>query len=353
MKIPEKLFLIEKEHLKEDKMFPFHLFIFNPSSEIHAIFLMANSPLTDEKEQFLDFIISKGGQISVDMKQVKTFLKAQSFKQEDIPSLKIKEKHPLEIDRETKLKALQDKREEEGPFMFVHELEKSLASDDYLNIISAARDEIAIFSVKKSHTVSLAIFLANKFLVKDSFINRIVAISFWLAKNCNIRDEKGLSDLVCASFTCHIGFTQLDSSLCHIPSIELNDDGKKRYRQHPGLAQHLILKSKVDISERAKHIVYQHHERWDGSGFPDNKKSEYIDILSLILGAVAHILEYSSGKIIGRSQSVIQTVRNLKNKTFTPGLEFEFGDTIYENLIHLINVDRKEEEEINEHRDAA
>lgn len=329
---------IEREHLKEDRIFPFHLYVFNPGSNTYSPFLYANSPLTKEKEYFLNFILDKGGKLAVNESQEKTFFRATNLKKEDLPSLQTREITPQEIERERRIQALITRRESQGDAIFDFKpcFKECAEKDNFLPIIIEARDEIMTFSLNNSPTVSLATFLAEEVLNEDNIYNRIVAVSYFFAKICNIKDETSLADITCAALFSHLGLTQMDWYLNHKPQISMNEVEKKKFKKHPGYSHHVTLKSKIELSERVKNIIFQHHERYDGSGFPSFKKGDYIDQLALIVGAISHLFEYSMGKVTGIKQPLRSVIINLKNKTLSAGLELEFGDKIVENIIYLL-----------------
>lgn len=351
MNIPTHLFHIEKEHLGEDKLFPFHLFVYNPQSESYSAFLPANSPLDDNKNAFIDFIEEKGGELAIDRKQQKTFLNHTGLDKDDIPGLRERELSEFEKKRLEKIEKLeaQKAKDQENGEVKVYDLKNGLneciAEDNFLPMIMEARKEIEIFSLNISHTVSLASYLAEELLVEDNFTNRVVAISYFLTKNMNMKNEETLADVVCAAFFCHLGYTQIIHDLSHKPELEMSAEEKKDIKKHPGYSHHLLLKSGIDLSDRCKNIIFQHHERYDGSGYPNQKHSEFIDILALVIGGVSHILEFSDGKITGSKLPIPLVINRLKNKTFTAGLESQFGDKIYDNLINLITTQVTENNE--------
>ena len=348
MKLPTSLFHIEKAHLADEKVFPFHLYVYNPQSESYSPFLPANSPLDVNKEAFIDFIEEKGGELAIDKRQKRTFLHHTDLKESDIPSLQERELSEFEKKRLEKLAKLESENKSDEEKV-VYDLKKGIneciSDDNFLPMIMEARKEIEVFSLNTSETVSLASYLAQELLVEDNFTNRVVAISYFLTKTFDMNSEEALSDVVCAGFFCHLGYTQLKYELSHKPELEFSDDEKKEVRKHPGYSHHLILKSGIEISDRCKNIIFEHHERYDGSGYPNQKHSEFIDILALIIGCVTHILEYSGGKITGNKLPLPLVISRLKNKTFSAGLEFEFGDKIYDNLINLITTQVTEDKE--------
>jgi HD-GYP domain-containing protein (c-di-GMP phosphodiesterase class II) len=64
-------------------------------------------------------------------------------------------------------------------------------------------------------------------------------------------------------------------------------------RQHPTLGREVILKAEQRVGvrddetlEMAKEIVYTHHERWDGTGYPQGLKGTQIPIVGRIMAVV-------------------------------------------------------------------
>jgi HD-GYP domain-containing protein (c-di-GMP phosphodiesterase class II) len=64
----------------------------------------------------------------------------------------------------------------------------------------------------------------------------------------------------------------------------LNDDEKKIIQQHPLYAKQMI--ADVAFLQPCLDIVYSHHERWDGQGYPEGLKGEEIPINARIFAVV-------------------------------------------------------------------
>lgn len=318
---------------KEKNIFAFHLYVFNPMTQEYSPFLMANNPLTEGKEKFLKYILNKGGRIAVAKTQRNSFLQDANLVAEEVPGMLKPVQHELEKARAMYQQILKDKIEKEvEPFEFSKECRIAVKTDNFDKLIERAHDEILTFSVKTSHTVSLAIYLTELLLTKDNLTNRIVAVSYFLAKTLDISSYEVLSDLIVAAYLHHVGNTQLDQSLSHAPTFKMYEDDLKRYKKHPGLAFHLLKKSGVELSPRCIRIILEHHERSDGSGYPSEKMIDHIEPASLILGAVSHVFEFSEGKITGQKQPLESVIKKIKNRTSTPGLDFTFDGRIYETL---------------------
>lgn len=73
-----------------------------------------------------------------------------------------------------------------------------------------------------------------------------------------------------------------------VPDATLNKSGKlndlewSEMRRHPDIGADIILKSSAKL-ERVANIVRQHHEHWDGSGYPSGLKDDEILIGSQII----------------------------------------------------------------------
>lgn len=343
MKTEYDFFMIEREHLKDGKTFPFQIYVFNPLHKKYSMFLNGNRPLTKELETFLNYLLEKGGKLAILKNQRRTFLNSQEFHESDIPSLKARELHPLEKERimNVKLKEMHDQKN--GAFSFQTEFKKACLNDNFEKIIESARIEILTFSVTQSPTISLALQLTKTHLIQDNFLNRLVAISYFFAKTASIHDVEALSDIVCGAYLSHIGLTQLPLTMTRNPYSSLFDKDKKLFQKHTILGHHLIKKGQLEISERCKKIVLDHHERVSGSGYPAMKYNESIDTLALIVGSVAHLLEFSTGKINGSKLPIENIIIRMKNKTYSEGLEFDFGEKIFNILVNLIDTDKLEE----------
>lgn len=342
MKTEYDFFAIERDHLKGGRTFPFQIYIYNPIHKKYSLFLNGNRPLTKELDSFLDFLLAKGGKLAVLKNQRRTFLSAQEYNEAQIPSLQARELHALEKERIMNIKLKEMYDEKNGGFAFQTEFELACETDNFEKIIEFARVEILTFSVTHSSTVSLALQLTKSYLDKDNYLNRIVAVSYLFAKTANILDPAALADIICGAYLSHLGLTQLPLTMVRTPVLSLSDKNKKLFEKHTILSNHLIKKGALDVTDRCKKIVLDHHERISGGGYPSMKYGDSIETLSLIVGGISHLFEYSSGKINGSKSPIRNIIISMKNKNYSPGLEFDFGEKVYNGLVSLINTDKIE-----------
>ncbi|WP_377890250.1 HD-GYP domain-containing protein [Alkalihalobacillus sp. R86527] len=77
-----------------------------------------------------------------------------------------------------------------------------------------------------------------------------------------------------------------------IPDVVLNKPGKltpdefKMIQKHPKIGYELLNSSKRTILQTAAIIADQHHERWDGKGYPEGRSGENIHLYGRIVAIV-------------------------------------------------------------------
>ncbi len=89
----------------------------------------------------------------------------------------------------------------------------------------------------------------------------------------------------CTALAClfhDIGKMSLDPALSAMKVDEMNDDQLLEYRKHPELGLELIDGNPL-INNSVKQIILQHHEHFDGTGFPFAKRGSKILMLSNIV----------------------------------------------------------------------
>lgn len=338
----EQYFLIKLDQLPANtEIYSFNLFIYNPINDKYSLFLHANSPLTDNKREFIKLLENKEGSLAVSLGQKRTFLMSTNLSAKDIPGLTPYEKHPLEKAHQLYVKNYEMKKEQRGednPYLYKIELKRAILNNDYKELIEEVRSEVLTFAVDISETVSLSVFLAEELLTLDNTINRIVVTSFIFAKEMNIKEVENLAEIVCGAFFVHLGFTQLDRSLTTLPYLYLPERQKSYYRRHAGLAQHLLKKIGLEIDQGVLDTILDHHERVDGRGYPHMKNEQGIYPPSQIVGCVAHIFDYTAGNINGEKQSILSVFSQLSSGTNSPGLEKNFSASIIEVICSVYKV---------------
>jgi len=101
----------------------------------------------------------------------------------------------------------------------------------------------------------------------------------------------------------------------------LTDEEWEIMRQHPVLAQQML--SAIPFLERAVDIPYCHHERWDGTGYPQGLKMDEIPLAArafMIVDNYDALLSERTYRPAWAHDEVIGYLRQQANRIFDPEL---------------------------------
>jgi len=118
---------------------------------------------------------------------------------------------------------------------------------------------------------------------------RVHQLAIAIAKELNFSEDK-IEGIRIASLIHDIGKIGLPTEILSKPT-KLSDIEFSLIKEHPQIGYN-ILKS-IDFSYPVAKIVLQHHERLDGSGYPNHLKGDKIFLEARILG-VADVVEAMS-----------------------------------------------------------
>lgn len=144
-----------------------------------------------------------------------------------------------------------------------------------------------------------------------------------LATNLGIALEYGRDELVdlCSSSLLHdVGMLKIPQKILNKPS-KLDEGEYNLIKKHPAYGLEL-LKNIKNLPKSVPEVVYQHHERIDGSGYPEGKKgdeiSEYAKIVAITEAyeAITHPRPYRKKKII--PYEGVKMIVQKERQTFEP-----------------------------------
>jgi len=152
-------------------------------------------------------------------------------------------------------------------------------------------------------------------------------------------DEKEAEMLRQASPMHDIGKVGIADSILNKPGFFT----QKEYaimQEHTTLGYNMIKSSKRPILQTAAIVAHEHHERWDGSGYPNGLKGEGIHIYGRIT-AVADVFDaLGSDRIYKKAwqdEKIFQLFREEKGKQFDPMLV----DIFFEHIDEFLNIRNK------------
>jgi putative nucleotidyltransferase with HDIG domain len=123
-------------------------------------------------------------------------------------------------------------------------------------------------------------------------------------------DKANVEKMRIAGLLHDIGKIGIDEEILNKPG-KLSDDEWEQMRRHPEKGWR-ILSSVNEFSELAQ-FVYNHHEKWDGSGYPNGLKREKIPLEARIISVAdafdAMTSARSYRKVLSRQEAIHELTR--------------------------------------------
>lgn len=152
-------------------------------------------------------------------------------------------------------------------------------------------------------------------------VRRIASISYLLAKACGL-EEVDAEILKYAAPLHDVGKVALPESVLQKPG-PLSSDEFEQVKPHAQLGYDILKDSKRNIIQAGAVLARDHHERWDGKGYPAGKSGESIHIFGRIV-ALADVYDALRHKLIYKEAwSKEQSIAELQaqaGKQFDPKL---------------------------------
>ncbi|MBW2609252.1 MAG: response regulator [Deltaproteobacteria bacterium] len=182
-----------------------------------------------------------------------------------------------------------------------------LAEKAALNI-----ENMALYDNLNQSLMATLMSLVSAIEAKDPYTqqhsSRVTELSLKIARKmgCNHDDLQRLKS------TCpihDIGKIGINDSILNKPG-NLTEDEFQHIKSHPLIGVNIVAPLGLDPEELA--IIRNHHERWDGRGYPDNLKEENIPILSRILAVADAFDAMSSDRAYRKALPFSKCLQELK-----------------------------------------
>lgn len=156
--------------------------------------------------------------------------------------------------------------------------------------------------------------------------------------------ESGLNDIEAdilkqASPMHDIGKVGIPDSILNKPG-RLTPDEREVMNTHAELGYEMLKNSERDILKAAAIVAYEHHEKWDGTGYPNKKIGKDIHIYGRIT-AIADVFDALGSERVYKEtwtdERIFQLLREERGKHFDPQLV-----DIFFNKFHLFDEVRSE-----------
>ena len=176
---------------------------------------------------------------------------------------------------------------------------------------NAALDR-ALEDVENSYRVTLKALvqaLETRDFETHGHSERVVTFSLRLGHEMGL-DREALRDLELGALLHDIGKIGVPDAILRKPS-KLSEKEWEKMKQHP-VHGHRILRN-IPFLKGAAKVVSQHHERWDGSGYPNGIKGEAIDIGARIFAVIDAFDAMISDRVYRKGRTYEDAVTELRN----------------------------------------
>jgi len=205
----------------------------------------------------------------------------------------------------------------------------------YANNVSIGFDNISltreIINTQKEVILTLGEVVETRSQETANHVTRVAEVCYLLAKKYGMGDED--AELLRLAAPMH------DVGKIGVPEAILNKPGKLIseefgiMKEHTRIGHEILNKSNRPIMKAAAIAAFEHHEKWDGSGYPRGLKNEEIHIFGRI-AAVADVFDALSHKRcykeVWPADKIVELFKQDSGTHFDPKLVDLFLDSIDE-----------------------
>lgn len=199
----------------------------------------------------------------------------------------------------------------------------------------ALQDEV--IETQKEIILTLGEVVETRSNETANHVRRVAELSYILARRYGLSSEE--ADLLRLASPMH------DVGKIGIPDTILNKPGKltseeiKVIQTHTTIGHEILKHSERPIIKAAAIVAYEHHERWDGKGYPQGLSGEEINIYGRITG-ITDVFDALGSERVYKKAWPIDKIKKYfeegKEKQFDPQLT----DLFFEGLDEILELRR-------------
>ena len=166
-------------------------------------------------------------------------------------------------------------------------------------------------------------------------VKRVAEYSKILALHCGL-DEKEAEMLKQASPMHDIGKIAIPDAVLNKPG-RFNDEERKIMDTHAQIGYDMLKMSNRTLLKTAATVAYEHHEKWDGTGYPNRLKGEEIHLYGRIT-ALADVFDALGSDRVYKKAWNDEKIFNLFKEERGTHFDPRLVDIFFDNLDEFLSV---------------
>lgn len=201
--------------------------------------------------------------------------------------------------------------------------------------VSVAIDNARLYRILQENSFRTVQALATTLEAKDRYTHghsaRVTDYSVRIARRLNLSADE-VEKLRYAAQLHDVGKIGVDEAILRKPT-GLSNDERHAIQEHPAIGERII--ASLDFLSETRTIIRHHHERWDGSGYPDGLKGGQISRLTQIM-AVADAYDAMTSerpyRHARKGTDALDELKRCRGTQFAPDVTDEFISALTESL---------------------
>lgn len=187
------------------------------------------------------------------------------------------------------------------------------AISEHIQTLAVARDEARGYSERMRNILAgLIRSLFGLSELRDARLARhsknVADLSRSIAAYLKLENRQ-VRDIALAGLLHDVGHIGMPDEVLYSPHERLSDPAGARLRRHPGMSEAAL--SVVEELAAVCTLVRSHHERYDGTGYPERLMGEEIPLGAQILAVADHFDELTEGILLPRRLSEEMAIRKI------------------------------------------
>lgn len=182
--------------------------------------------------------------------------------------------------------------------------------------------------------------------IEHSVIVGTVAVMFGLS--LGFTDEQMLGDLTIAAIFHDIGLVRVKPEVMAKKEAAWSAADRKEYERHVQNSAEILKESGTEFHPRVFRMVEEHHENYDGSGFPKGLRGAQLDETSQVLHLANLFDRLCVGKQTGTDLSPADAFDYIYDLTQDPGAVQEVRPELVERVFQFMQTEKEAADQIRE-----